>query len=139
MSNKGLKTHWKKQWKKKNNKRDNLPDGVQSISNKMLTKLGKGIDKHSENLNKEVENIKRNHLVKHKTWHHKICRTEHRQNILWHKLYPSFLRSFSEGYKNKSKSKQMGPNQTYKVLHSKGNHKQNQKTIYGLGENKQTV
>jgi len=34
----------------------------------------------------------------------------------------------------------MGPNQTYKVLHSKGNHKKKKKkdkeTIYGLEENK---
>ena len=29
----------------------------------------------------------------------------------------------------------MGPNQTYKILHSKGNYKQNEKTTYGLGEN----
>ena len=29
----------------------------------------------------------------------------------------------------------MGPNQTYKLLYSKGNHKQNEKTTYGLGEN----
>ena len=29
----------------------------------------------------------------------------------------------------------MGPNQTYKHLHSKGNHKQNKKTAYRLGEN----
>ena len=29
----------------------------------------------------------------------------------------------------------MGPNQTYKLLHSKRNHKQNEKTIYRLGEN----
>ena len=29
----------------------------------------------------------------------------------------------------------MGPNQTYKLLHSKGNHKQNEKTTYGLGKN----
>ena len=29
----------------------------------------------------------------------------------------------------------MGPNQTCKLLHSKGNHKQNEKTTYGLGEN----
>ena len=28
----------------------------------------------------------------------------------------------------------MGPYQTYKLLHSKGNHKQNKKTGYGLGE-----
>ena len=29
----------------------------------------------------------------------------------------------------------MGPNQTYKLLHSKGNHKQNKKTTYRMGEN----
>ena len=29
----------------------------------------------------------------------------------------------------------MGPNQTYKLLHSKGNHKQNEKTGYGMREN----
>ena len=28
----------------------------------------------------------------------------------------------------------MGPNQTYKLLHSKGDHKQNKKTTFGLGE-----
>ena len=28
----------------------------------------------------------------------------------------------------------MGPNQTYKLLQSIGNHKQNEKTPYGLGE-----
>ena len=42
--------------------------------------------------------------------------------------------SVSQGNRNKSKNKQMGPNQTYKLLHSKGNHKQNEKTIYELGE-----
>ena len=34
--------------------------------------------------------------------------------------------------RNKGKNKQMGPNQTYKHLYSKGNHKQNKN---GLGEN----
>ena len=29
----------------------------------------------------------------------------------------------------------MEPNQTYKLLHSKGNHKQNEKITYELGEN----
>ena len=29
----------------------------------------------------------------------------------------------------------MRPNQSYKLLHSKGNHKQNEKTTYRLGEN----
>ena len=32
-----------------------------------------------------------------------------------------FLR-VSQGNRNKNKNKQMGPNQTYKLLHSKGNH-----------------
>ena len=46
-----------------------------------------------------------------------------------------FLVQSSKTIINKSKNKQMGPNQTYKLLHSKGNHKQNKKTIYRLGEN----
>ena len=29
----------------------------------------------------------------------------------------------------------MGPNQTYKLLHSKGNYKQNEKTTHRMGEN----
>ena len=29
----------------------------------------------------------------------------------------------------------MGSNQTYKLLHSNGDHEQNEKTTYGLGEN----
>ena len=29
----------------------------------------------------------------------------------------------------------MGPNQTNKILHSKGNHKQNENTTYRMGEN----
>ena len=29
----------------------------------------------------------------------------------------------------------MGPDQTYKLLHSKGNHKKREKTTYGMGEN----
>ena len=32
-------------------------------------------------------------------------------------------------------NKQMGPNQTYKLLHSKGNQKQNEKTTYRVGKN----
>ena len=35
----------------------------------------------------------------------------------------------------KPTNKQMAPNQTYKFLHSEGNHKQNEKTTYGTGEN----
>ena len=29
----------------------------------------------------------------------------------------------------------MGPNQTWKLLHSKGKHQQNKKTTYGMQEN----
>ena len=40
-----------------------------------------------------------------------------------------------QGNRNKSKNKQMGANQTFKLLHGKGSHKQNKKTTYILGEN----
>ena len=36
---------------------------------------------------------------------------------------------------SKNKNKQMGPNQTEKFLHSKGNPKQNKKTTHRMGEN----
>ena len=36
---------------------------------------------------------------------------------------------------NKNKNKQMGPNQSCKPLHSKGNHKQSKKTTDRMGEN----
>ena len=36
--------------------------------------------------------------------------------------------------RNENKNKQMGPNQTYKLLHSKINRKQNEKTVYRMGE-----
>ena len=65
---------------------------------------------------------------KYKAWHHKTLRKQHRQNILRHKSYQFFHRSFSQGNRNESKDKQIGPNQTCKILHSKENHKQNEKT-----------
>ena len=34
-----------------------------------------------------------------------------------------------------NKNKQMGPNETSKLLHSKGNHKQDEKTTLRMGEN----
>ena len=68
--------------------------------------------------------------LKHKTWHHKTPKRDHRQNILWYKSYQRFLRSVFQGNRKK-----MGPNQTYKPLHSKGSHKQNEKTTYRMGEN----
>ena len=36
---------------------------------------------------------------------------------------------------NKNKSKQMGPSETSKLLQSKGNHKQEEKTTLRMGEN----
>ena len=54
--------------------------------------------------------------------YHQAPRRDHRQNILWHKSYQCILRSVSQGNRNKSKNKQMGLNQTYKLLHNKGNH-----------------
>ena len=54
--------------------------------------------------------------------------TEQQQN----KYFP---RSVSQGNRDKSKSKQMGPNLTFMLLHSKGNHEQNENITYGLGEN----
>ena len=34
-----------------------------------------------------------------------------------------------------NKQKKLNSNQTYKLLYSKGNHKQNEKTTYRMGEN----
>ena len=36
---------------------------------------------------------------------------------------------------NKNKNKQMGPNETSKLFHSKGNHKRDKKTTLRMGEN----
>ena len=41
----------------------------------------------------------------------------------------------SRGNRNTNIKKQMGLNHTYKLLHSKGNHKQNEKTTYRMAEN----
>ena len=39
------------------------------------------------------------------------------------------------GNGNKNKNKQMGPNETSKLLHSKGNYKQDKKATLRMGEN----
>ena len=72
--------------------------------------------------------------LKHKTWHHTIPRREHMQNIIWHKFYQCFLRSVAQGNRNINKNTEMRPNETSKLLHSKENHKQHEKTNYGMGE-----
>ena len=46
-----------------------------------------------------------------------------------------FLGQAPKAIEIKNKNKQMGPNQMYKLLHSKGNHRQNEKTTYRMGEN----
>ena len=40
-----------------------------------------------------------------------------------HFAFLAFLRPVYQGNRNKSKNKQIGPNQTYKLLYSNGNHK----------------
>ena len=40
----------------------------------------------------------------------------------------------SQGNRSKSKNKQVGPSKTHKLLHSKGNYKQNLKRTYRLGK-----
>ena len=77
--------------------------------------------KRLKNLNVRKDNIK-------------TPEREHRQNIPWHQPYEYFLRSVSQSSRNKSKNKPMW-HQTDKLLHSKGNQKENKKTTYRMGEN----
>ena len=46
-----------------------------------------------------------------------------------------FLDQYPKAKEIKAKVKQIGPNQTYKLLHSKGNHKKGEKTTLRMGEN----
>ena len=46
-----------------------------------------------------------------------------------------FLGQSLEAIEIKTKNKPMGSNQTDKLLHSKGNQKENKKPTYGMGEN----
>ena len=46
-----------------------------------------------------------------------------------------FLSQLSKAVEIKTKINKLGLNQTYKLLHSKVNHKQNKETIYEMGEN----
>ena len=73
--------------------------------------------------------------LKYKTRHHQTPRREHRQNILWHQPYKCFLRSISQGSRNKNRNKPMGPTQTYKLCTVKETIKKSKKTTYGMGEN----
>ena len=57
----------------------------------------------------------------------KLLEEKNKQNIPWHQLYKYFLRPVSWGNINTNKNKPMEPNQTYKLLHNKGNHKKKKK------------
>ena len=50
------------------------------------------------------------------------------------KIYLKY-KEFEKKKKYIDKNKQMGPNETSKLLHSKGNHKQDEKTTLRMGEN----
>ena len=50
-------------------------------------------------------------------------------------LNKCFLRSVSQSNRNKSKNKPMGPHQTDKLMHNKGNQNKTKKTTYRMGEN----
>ena len=71
---------------------------------------------------------------KYKTRHHQTPGREDRQHIFWNQPYKCFLRLVSQSDRNKSKNKPMGPNQTYTLLHSKGNQKEKKKTTYRMRE-----
>ena len=45
-----------------------------------------------------------------------------------------FTGCVSSGKENKGKNKQLGLHSTRKLLHSKGNHQQNEKTTYQMGD-----
>ena len=60
------------------------------------------------------------------------------ENMAKHSLTSTlqmFSRSVSQSKRNKSKNKPMGTNQTDKLLHSKGNQKENKKATYRMGGN----
>ena len=82
---------------------------------------------------KNIKTIERDYKIKARNY--KTPRGKHRQNTLWHKSQQDPLWPTSQNIGNKSKNKQMGPNETYKLLHNKGNYKQGEKTALRLGEN----
>ena len=64
--------------------------------------------------------------IKYMKGHYKTPRREHSKTFS-EINYSNFFRSAYESNRNKN-NKQMGPNQAYKLLHSKGSHKQSKKT-----------
>ena len=73
--------------------------------------------------------------LRYKTRYYKTLRGKHRPNTLRHKPQKHLLRSTYQSIDNKNKNKQMGPIQTSKFLHSKGNPKQHKNTSHRMGEN----
>ena len=69
----------------------------------------------------------------------KILEENTGKNILWHKLYKCFIRSVPQGNRTKNKNKQMGPNQTYKLMHSKGNHRKRKDNLQNEREHVQIM
>ena len=106
-------------------------EGVQYFIQPMLSvtcQLMKSTHPHATPKNK----LKMAYRLKYETRHHRTLRREHRLNASWHKSYQCFLRSVSQGNRNKSKNKQMGPNQTCKLLQRRWNQ---EKTVYRMREN----
>ena len=75
-----------------------------------------------KDLNVGIETI---NLLKHTHTH-----THTRSKLLRHQPGQYFSGSVSQGKGNKSKNKQLGQWQTKKVMHSKGDHQQNEKATY---------
>lgn len=67
--------------------------------------------------------------------HHQTSRKEHKHNIVWYQEHKYFLISGTQGNRNKNRNKPSGPNETYKLLHSKWNQEKFKKTIYGMAQN----
>ena len=57
--------------------------------------------------------------LKYNPWHHKTPRSEHKKNILRHRLYKHFLRLVFQSNGNKNKNKQTGLKQIYKFCTTK--------------------
>ena len=71
--------------------------------------------------------------LKYKTRHHQTPRIEDRQNILWQQQYHCFLRSVTQGNRNKSKNKPMALHQIDEFCTAK--EKIKKKKNYRMGEN----
>ena len=67
-----------------------------------------------------------------KTRNYKTLRGKHKQNTQWHTAQQDPLWPTSQSKGDKNKSKQVG---TKKLLHSRGNYKQGEKTTLRMGEN----